>query len=90
MTELFFCCFFGRTSRSFTGVCVRRFLRGGLLGSLSPFPFLIPAVMKLLIGRLFLHPSIMSQIVVNTHVGTAALGCPVERSSTVYQLRPET
>jgi len=30
--------------------------------------------MKLLIGRLFLHPSIMSQIAGNSHVGTTTPG----------------
>jgi hypothetical protein len=42
------------------------FLLDGLLRSLSPFPLLIPAVMKLLIGGLFLHAPIMSQIPVNS------------------------
>jgi hypothetical protein len=49
--------FFGRGSRSADS----DFLLRGLLGSLGTLPLLITAVMKLLIGRLFLHPSIMSQ-----------------------------
>jgi hypothetical protein len=59
-----------------------RFLLNGLLGSLSPFPLLIPVVMKLLIGCLFLHPSIMSQIAVNTLVG-AILGFSVSTGLSV-------
>lgn len=42
------------------------FLLGGLLRGLSPFPLLVPAVMKLLIGGLFLHAPIMSQIPINS------------------------
>ena len=38
------------------------FLLHRLPGCFSPLPLLIPAIMRLLVGRLFLHPSIMSQI----------------------------
>jgi len=38
-----------------------RLLRSGPLRRLGALPLLIPAVMKLLIGRLFLHLYIMSQ-----------------------------
>ena len=38
------------------------FLLNGLLRGCGPLPLLVPAVMKLLIGRLFLHVPIMSQI----------------------------
>ena len=54
----------------------RRFLLRRLLRCFSPFPLLITAVVKLLIGRLFLHTSIMSQITPAAsfliHVATAA------------------
>jgi hypothetical protein len=53
----------------------RDFVRGLLLhrllpGSFSPLPLLVAAVMRLLVGRLFLHPPIMSQIphVIPAHV----------------------
>jgi hypothetical protein len=38
------------------------FLRNRPLRGFSPFPLLITAVMRLLIGRLFLHVPIISQI----------------------------
>jgi hypothetical protein len=42
------------------------FLLGGLPRGFGPFPLLITTVMKLLIGRLFLHAPIMSQIQANS------------------------
>ncbi len=51
-----------RTGSSFSGISTGGFLLDGLPGGFSPFPFLVAAVVKLLIGRLFLHASIMSQI----------------------------
>ena len=52
--------FFISARRSLTYIFALSFFLGGLSCRLSPFPLLVTAVVKLLIGRLFLHPSIMS------------------------------
>jgi hypothetical protein len=57
---LFLGCFFARARRSVTDFFAVRFRFCGPPRSFGPFPLLITAVMKLLIGCLFLHASIMS------------------------------
>jgi hypothetical protein len=51
----------GTTSRGLRDLAWSFLLRG-LPGCFSPLPLLVAAVVRLLVGRLFLHPSIMSQI----------------------------
>jgi hypothetical protein len=59
---LFLCSFFRRAGGSLIGLFASAFLWRGSLGRFRSFPLLVAAVMKLLVGRLFLHASIMSQI----------------------------
>ena len=61
--RLFFFRFLGVTN-SCRGSAGRRFLLGRLPGGFSAFSLLITTVMRILIGRLFLHALIMSQIAV--------------------------
>jgi hypothetical protein len=61
-TPLFLRYILRRAGLGFTGIGARGFFLGGLPGGFRPFPLLVAAVVKLLIGQLFLHASIMSQI----------------------------
>ena len=54
--------FFFSARGGLTSISAHGFLLCRQLRRFSPFPLLIPTIMKLLIRRLFLHASIMSQI----------------------------
>lgn len=80
---------FDATDSGLTDVFARGFLLGGLLGSFSPFPFLISAVMRILVGRLFLHVSIMSQIpTIPRYPLRMALVCSIWEAGRSVSLRP--